>query len=164
MRKIWIILLALAVFSTACKKKSTGGEEQSAHFIVKDETGNTVENNHTFTFRTAAPQGGVLNLLITNTSASTIHLKTKLISVSGTSGQDMEFCFGNCYIGMEQGTAYPQNGTFDLNGNATSQPGEIHFINHFANGQAEYTIEIYEVDNNGNRIGDAFTFKYQYTP
>ncbi len=157
---VWIFVLILA-FSSCKKKDKDEGEDNTPAFEVY-RNGDLVNNNATFTFNT---NDAVLNLVIKNTSSSTIHLKTHLVNdSSGNNGAYMEFCFGNCYVVMDPGTTYPLGSTLDIEAGAQTADNAIHYINHYGNDAVSYTIEIYAVDEAGNKNGDPFTFIYKYQP
>ena len=157
MKKLGIVLLALLFVMGKCKKE-TPQDEPQASFKVKTVNGSVVANNQEFTFTTTDTSANLV-LLIQNTSSDPIKLKTKLVDVTGTDGSEMEFCFGNCYMGMTPNTAYPQNTDFTVDGNSTTPPDQVHYYNHYS-GACSYTIKIYQVDDDGAQVGDALTFKY----
>ena len=158
MKKIGIILLAMLFVMGKCKKETPQDDSSQAHFKVKLEDGTIVSNNQEFTYNTTDATANLV-LLIQNTTSNTIKLKTQLTDVTGTDGNQMEFCFGNCYMGMRPLTEYPENADFTVAGNSTTQPDAVHYHNHDSNA-CTYTIKIYEVDGDGNQVGDALTFKY----
>ncbi|NPA45662.1 MAG: hypothetical protein GXO24_00430 [Chlorobi bacterium] len=160
MKKVWLFILLIPVLGlTGCQKDEPDTPaDENAHFQILDVNGTAVENNHTFTFDLNDPERNLV-LLAKNTSGQTIHLKTRFTNVTGTDGSEMEFCFGNCYMGMELNTVYPVNGSLDVNGNSITPPSAIHYANH-TTGPASYTIEIFEVDDEGNQVGEAFVFKH----
>ncbi len=163
MKKVFIVLLTGILFTTAgCKKKEKNDEPvNETLFEVYDETGNKMDNNHEFVYNTVN-QSAQLNLVIKNISGETLHMKTKLESVSGTDGSMMEFCFGNCYVGMQTGTAYPLNTTLDVNAGQSTNPNDVHYWNHYNGGDATYHFSIFAVDNAGNVKGSVFKFTYKY--
>ncbi len=164
MKKVFVALLILSL-SFACKKKDTTGKDDTTGplFEVYDVTGAKVNDNHEFVFNTV-DQSAQLNLTVKNLTGETLKMKTKLVSASGADGSMFEFCFGNCYVGMQQGTAYPVGTTLDVAANQTTSPNDIHYWNHYDLGNATYNVIIYAVDDNGDTKGDVFHFTYKYQP
>ena len=164
MKKIVFFFLISAFTLTNCKKKESSSDDTTGPlFEVYDVTGAKVNDNHEFVFNTV-DQSAQLNLMVKNLTGETLKLKTKLTSVTGTDGSMFEFCFGNCYVGMQQGTAYPVGSTLDVAANQTTSPNDIHYLNHYDGGNATYNVVIYAVDDNGNQKGDEFHFVYKYQP
>lgn len=153
-----VIIFLVFLTSGSCRKQPAPAPEE-AHFEVMDLGGQPLENNHVFTFSVSDSDRTVV-LVIKNTTHQTLHLKTKLVEVSGTDGSQMEFCFKDCYMGMTPGTAYPLEGTLDIAALGVTPVNAIHYTDH-SDGPAEYTIDIYEVDNSGNKTGQTFRFKFQ---
>jgi len=159
MKKISLLLLVLPfLMFTKCKKDEPATPETQAHFKVTDINGVEIDNNHEFHFQLSDADRNLV-LLIENTSDQTIHMKTRLVAVTGTDGSQMEFCFGNCYMGMELNKIYPEQTSLDVSGNSTTPRDAIHYANH-TTAPASYTIEIFEVDGDGHQVGNAFRFRH----
>lgn len=152
------IMMLVFLTSGSCRKQPVPAPEE-AHFEVMDLSGQPLENNHVFTFSVSDSDRTVV-LVIKNTTHQTVHLKTQLVEVNGTDGSQMEFCFKDCYMGMTPGTEYPLTGTLDIAALGVTPVNAVHYTDH-SDGAVEYTIDIYEVDESGNKTGQAFRFKYK---
>jgi hypothetical protein len=155
---LWILAIALSTASSCKKKDKDNPSGDERNFAILDVNGTEVEDGHEFRFGTNDPTANLV-LIAKNKTGETIYLKTMLTGVTGTDGSELEFCFGNCYTGMALNQAYPTGQGLEVPANSQTQPDAIHYWNHY-NAPCSYTVEIFEVDASGNRIGDAFTFKY----
>ncbi len=164
MKKYWFLgAMALMLTITSCKKKAKNNDKNNTPAFEVYKDGTKVNNNETFVFDTTGT-AATLNLVIKNTSSETIHLKTHLVNdSSGNNGNFMEFCFGNCYLNMQPNVSYPVGSTLDVTAGSKTAGDAVHFINHYGS-EVSYSIEIYTVDEAGNKIGDPFTFIYKYQP
>ncbi len=158
MKKILVIGILLLLVGVSCKKKDKEPEEQAASFEILDENGTKLTSGMEISFNTT-DQSASFGILIRNTSNEEILLQTELVEVNGTDGSQFEVCIGSCYPSMQLNTAYPLGSPYRLAAGATTADGEVHYWNHF-NGPCYYVVEIYQVDGTGNKIGEAFRFKY----
>jgi hypothetical protein len=160
MKKISVLLTIGLLFSlVSCKKKEKDNDAAEARFEVMDANGTVLQSGEEFTFNGVGNPDGNMVLLVKNKTSETIELKTKLVDVSGTDGSEFQVCIGNCYPGMALNIEYPLNTSFTIAPGATTGPNDIHYENHFS-GSCYYVVELYEVDASGNKVGEAFRFKY----
>jgi len=141
-----------------------------AQISVTGNNNQPITNGYVYTTNTLAQQGK-LNLHVTNTSENPINLKLRVESMSGTDGQDVQFCFGSqCFFTISNGKVVPTNQGPD---GMTIQPGESngnddHFwnFNPGTGGNIEVVLAFVQFDDAGVQIGDplvSFTFIYSAT-
>jgi len=165
MKKSLLVFAALLLIFQGCKKENPEQPEEkedTVHFKVLDFNGNALNNNEEFVFDTTGT-AATLRLMIQNLTDKEIKIKTKLIETNGDNGSEFQVCIGNCYPSMQPGVEYPVNVDYVVEANSTTPPDDIHYTN-FYSVPCYYKVEIYEVDDNGDKVGEAFTFKYIYQP
>ncbi len=143
-----------------------------AQFTVATHDGDPITDGSIFTFSALGEEHAALGLVITNTSTGIIDMRLEYVSI--TNGDDLGdwICiFGGCLPppNVTVGDILPLGGTNDW---TTLAPGETTFErnDHFYNTDVgdgvnypiEYVFRFFEVDINGNEIGDSITFTYRY--
>jgi hypothetical protein len=145
MQKLFTILIFLLISTSL----------SIAQITLTDDSGEAVTDGSEFVF-TKTGESAVLNIIATNESSSAVSLSMVCESITGSSGENLEFCFVNCFWGITQGQVY---GPMTLEAGESSQSGEIHFKNHDeTNEYIVYQFSIYEEGNES----DAIRFKYIY--
>ena len=158
------LIANFVIFS--CSKDESG---PVLTYDVEDLEGNIFVNNQTLEFSAVDYENAVLGFYVRNTSSETIAMRIEVESMSGTNGDLMELCFGECYYGVTTGTSYPTNSSSP---NVNIEPGQTQesSADHFLNSDVgdgitpvEYTFKFYLADESGNQNGTAFRIKYRYT-
>lgn len=151
------LFLAIAFFSCLAS---------FAQLSVKKLDGTPIITGDVFTFHQLEEPDNYLGFKLYNTSAASIKVKARVVSVTNSTGTDLQLCIGDvCLNSITAGNSYPsspvtiqaggQNSNFDhiLNNNPgidTSAP-------------VEYVIRISQVNDSGVEIGTPVTFTYRYT-
>lgn len=124
-------------------------------FTIENENGTTIENNHLLEVNSTEYPNASFNFYVRNLTSETINIRAEIIEMSGTDGSMMEFCFGECYFGLDLNTPYP------LNGFVMIQPGETqtsvgdHFFNQDpgdGTNPVSFQFRFYMVDSEGNEV------------
>ena len=143
--------------------------EEVLTYQVEDLEGNIFVDNQTLEFSTINYPDASLLFKVRNTSSETIAMRIEVESMSGTNGDLMELCFGECYYGVTTGTSYPTNSSSP---NVNIEPGQTQdsSSDHFLNSDlgdgitpVEYTFKFYLADESGNQNGTVFRIKYRYS-
>ena len=121
-------------------------------FTLENENGEVINDLQTLEFNSVEYEDASFEFFIRNHTDEPINIRAEVTSLSGTNGDMMEFCFGECYFGVELNVNYPM-GSF-----VTINPGEVqnsigdHFYNQdLGDGQnpISYSFRFFMVDNNG---------------
>ena len=124
-------------------------------FILEDSDGFVIADNEILEFDSIEFSDASFNFFVRNLTDEQIFLRAELTSISGTDGAGMEFCFGECYYGVDLFTHYP------LGGYVSIQPGETQISSgdHFFNqdpgdgtSPVEYSFRFFMVDQNGDEV------------
>lgn len=137
-----------------------------AQLSVKKLDGTPIVTGDVFVFHELEEPDNYLGFKVYNTSASSIKVRAKVVSITNSTGTDLQLCLGDiCLNTISAGSSYPsspvtiaangQNSNFDhiLNNNPGIDPTQ----------PVEYVIRISQVDNSGVEIGTGVTFTYRYT-
>ena len=142
----------------------------NAQFTMEDHDGNQITDGQVLVFGGFLPDdpNASYEIYVNNTSTTeAIRMKAEFVSAINADGSLFEICFGLCYTGIEIGQTFPPNANFVevLPGEQTPEG------NHLANAEAgngvdpvEYVFRFYEIDTDGNEIGDDLTVTYKYDP
>lgn len=128
--------------------------------------GVTIADNQIFSYdNTSYPQAS-LDFKVNNNSSSSINVRIECVDTVNSDGSGMELCFGNvCLSSVHHGTSYPS-------APVTIAPNSMDTgVNHFYNtnlgdGQnypMDYIFRFYQVDAQGQEVGNAITLTYRYT-
>lgn len=142
----------------------------NAQYTVEDHDGNPVVDGEVLLFNGVLPgdPSAVYEFFVNNTSATeTIRMKIEFVSAVNADGSNMELCFGLCYTGITIGQSYPPNADYvEIAPGAQTLAG-----NHMANAEPgngtdiiDYVFRFYQIDNNGDEIGDSLSVTYRYDP
>ena len=129
---------------------------QNEHaFIIESEDGELVQNNQVLEFNSVQYPNASYTFFVRNLTSEAINVRAEVINIFGTDGSMMEFCFGECYFGLDLNTPYP------LNGFVMIQPGETqtsvgdHFFNQDpgdGTNPVSFQFRFYMVDDLGNEV------------
>ena len=123
--------------------------------IIESEDGEVLENNQVLEFNSVQYPNASYIFFVRNLTSEAINVRAEVLSISGTDGSMMEFCFGECYFGVDLNTPYP------LNSFVTIEPGETqtsvgdHFFNQDpgdGNNPVSFQFRFYMVDSEGNEV------------
>ena len=124
-------------------------------FIIESDDGELVQNNQVLEFNSVQYPNASYIFFVRNLTSEAINVRAEVLSISGTDGSMMEFCFGECYFGVDLNTPYP------LNSFITIEPGETqtsvgdHFFNQDpgdGTNPVSFQFRFYMVDNDGNEV------------
>jgi hypothetical protein len=114
-------------------------------FTLEDSDGLTIEDNTILEFSSTTYPEASLNFFVRNNTSEVIMVRAEVTNISGTDGSQVEFCFGECYFGVNTNEFYP------LSSFITISPGET---------QTSVGDHIYNLDpgNGENPIEYSFRF------
>jgi hypothetical protein len=129
---------------------------QNEHaFIIESEDGEILENNQVLEFNSVQYPNASYVFFVRNLTSESINVRAEVLNISGTDGSMMEFCFGECYFGVDLSIPYP------LNSFVTIEPGETqtsvgdHFFNQDpgdGTNPVSFQFRFYMVDDEGNEV------------
>ena len=124
-------------------------------FVIESENGEVLENNQVLEFSSVQYPNASYIFFVRNLTSESINVRAEVLNISGTDGSMMEFCFGECYFGVDLNTPYP------LNSFVTIEPGETqtsvgdHFFNQDpgdGTNPVSFQFRFYMVDSEGNEV------------
>ncbi len=124
-------------------------------FVIESEDGEVLENNQVLEFSSVQYPNASYIFFVRNLTSESINVRAEVLNISGTDGSMMEFCFGECYFGVDLNTPYP------LNSFVTIEPGETqtsvgdHFFNQDpgdGTNPVSFQFRFYMVDSEGNEV------------
>ena len=75
--------------------------------IIESEDGEVLENNQILEFNSVQYPNASYIFFVRNLTSEAINVRAEVLNISGTDGSMMEFCFGECYFGVDLNTPYP---------------------------------------------------------
>ncbi len=138
-----------------------------SQMTLKKLDGTIINNGDVFSFNVATDPGADFEFVIGNTSASSITVKTKCVSMTNTNGASVVYCVQpNCINSLVVGNPFPSLGAVIPAGGTNGN------FDHFENldtgntpgSNVEYVFKFYQVDHSGLEIGTPISFTYRYTP
>jgi len=124
-------------------------------FTLEDSDGSVLQDGSTLEFSTSEYPDASYNFFVRNLTSELINVKAEVLSFSGTDGNSMEFCFGECYFGVELNTSYPIGSFVTIDPGQTQVSTGDHFYN-FDSGDGEnpieYSFRFFMVDENGDEV------------
>ncbi len=124
-------------------------------FILEDSNGNQIADQSTLQFSSIEYPDASFNFYTRNLTNESIRLKAEVISMSGTDGSSMEFCFGECYYSVDVGLAYPIGGYVTVQAGETQISTGDHFFNQNpgdGENPVEFSFRFFMVDENGDEV------------
>jgi hypothetical protein len=124
-------------------------------FVIESEDGEILDNNQVLEFNSVQYPNASYTFFVRNLTSESINVRAEVLNISGTDGSMMEFCFGECYFGIDLNTPYP------LNSFVTIEPGETqtsvgdHFFNQDpgdGTNPVSFQFRFYMVDSEGNEV------------
>ncbi|MFD2698537.1 T9SS type A sorting domain-containing protein [Mesonia sediminis] len=134
--------------------------------ITDPAQGVTIADGDNFSFSTLGQKNAEVQLKITNNGSNTVNIMAEVTQVTNSDGTNLQFCLGDtCFNTISAGATYPQNGALTL-----APGGSNNDFDHFFNSNpgtdpnqpVVYGFRFFEVDANGNEIGDILSFTYTY--
>lgn len=150
-----------------------------AQFNVTDYDGEPILDGDVRVFSSIEPttpgvNESVLYFWINNESPDDeIFIKIKLESITNADGSSYQFCFGMlCIFDVEEGVTYPEPSTENPNGIVVIPAGGTNpEFDKFQNDNLgdgnfpmDYVWKFFQVDEEGNEIGESITFTYRFDP
>lgn len=137
--------------------------------ITVTGNGTEITEGQTFTFNTLDNTTATLDLHFTNTSAESVNLKMKVLSISNnTAGTSLQFCIDpQCFFSISEGSTVPSNPQSGLTLAAgASSTGDNHFWSSYTGDNesmpVSYTLAIITVDGSGTELNQLISFNYVY--
>ncbi len=124
-------------------------------FIIEDSDGFVIADNETLEFDSIEFSDASFNFFVRNLTGEEIFLRAELTLISGTDGAGMEFCFGECYNGVDLFTQYPLGGYVSIQSGETQISSGDHFFNQDpgdGTSPVEYSFRFFMVDQNGDEV------------
>ncbi len=124
-------------------------------FIIEDSDGFVIADNETLEFDSIEFSDASFNFFVRNLTGEEIFLRAELTLISGTDGAGMEFCFGECYNGVDLFTQYPLGGYVSIQAGETQISSGDHFFNQDpgdGTSPVEYSFRFFMVDQNGDEV------------
>ena len=140
----------------------------TAQMTVTDLQGNPIQDGSTITSSTVDLEDAKFHYILGNNSSdSSINILIEVVSFNNTDGSDCQLCVQPlCFFAVNEGQSYPNNpvalapnsdnGLNDYFSNTNSGDG--------VNYPLEYVLRFYQVDDNGQEVGNDITVTYEYTP
>lgn len=140
----------------------------NAQYTVEDDNGNAVLDGTEVSFGTLTYPEASYDFFVNNESANeSIRMKIEFVSAVNADGADMELCFGLCYTGIIVGQSYPPGADYvEIAPGGQTLPGNHMYNADPGNGSDSitYTFRFYQIDVNGDQVGDSLNFIYRYDP
>jgi len=163
MKKISLFLGWIILFGASCNKPDVPDEPVTGkRFVVLDENGEEIQNNQEFIFSVTGSDAA-LHVRIKNLTDEDINIKSRLKETNANGGMEFQVCMGNCYPFMSVLTWYPTEEDFIVPARATTSDEEVYFTNYYSQ-PCYYVLEIAELNENGEVVGESVVFKYVYQP
>ena len=124
-------------------------------FIIESEDGELVQNNQILEFNSVQYPNASYTFFVRNITSESINVRAEVINISGTDGTMMEFCFGECYFGVDLNTPYPLNSFVIIEAGETQTSIGDHFFNQDpgdGTNPVSFQFRFYMVDNDGNEV------------
>ncbi|MDX1461743.1 MAG: T9SS type A sorting domain-containing protein [Marinirhabdus sp.] len=137
-----------------------------AQFTVETHDGDPILDGETVMMGAASPS---LDFYVNNTNPTDpINVKIEFVSATNADGSNLEICFFDCFTGVTVGGEYPDPPVTGV----TIQPGQNqgsdgdHFkqIDDGSGDVLSYVFRFFQVDENGDEIGEDLTFTFDYDP
>jgi hypothetical protein len=135
-----------------------------AQITVTKHDGTPIVNGQMIAYNSTDYSLASLEFYVHNNSAQSTKMKIECVSISNASGEGFELCFGDvCLSAVSPGDSYPSspvtipangtNGAFDHFYNSNVGDGS---------GPMDYVFRFYQINNNGDEVGNSITFTYRY--
>lgn len=142
----------------------------NAQFTVTDYDGVQILDGDIRGFNSTLASDATLYFWINNQSPDDdIFIKIKLESITNSDGSAFQFCFGTlCIFDVEEGQTYPTSGFPETIPAGGTNPQFDKFQNENEGNGSDYPIDyvwkFFQVDGDGNEIGESITFTYRFDP
>ena len=124
-------------------------------FIIESEDGELVQNNQVLEFNSVQYPNASYIFFVRNLTSESINVRAEVLNISGTDGSMMEFCFGECYFGVDLNTPYPLNSFVSIEPGETQTSVGDHFFNQDpgdGTNPVSFQFRFYMVDDDGNEV------------
>jgi hypothetical protein len=142
----------------------------NAQFTVTDYDGVQILDGDIRGFNSTVASDATLYFWINNLSPDDdIFIKIKLESITNSDGSSFQFCFGTlCIFDVDEGQTYPTSGIPETIPAGGTNPQFDKFQNENEGNGSDYPIDyvwkFFQVDGDGNEIGESMTFTYRFDP
>ena len=148
--KIKIFYCTILFFSTLIVNS-----QNEFAFVIESEDGELVQNNQVLEFNSVQYPNASYTFFVRNLTSESINVRAEVLNISGTDGSMMEFCFGECYFGLDLNTPYPLNSYVTIESGATQTSIGDHFFNQDpgdGTNPVSFQFRFYMVDLEGNEV------------
>ena len=124
-------------------------------FVIESEDGEILENNQVLEFNSVQYPNASYIFFVRNLTSESINVRAEVLNISGTDGSMMEFCFGECYFGVDLNTPYPLNSFVTIGPGETQTSVGDHFFNQDpgdGTNPVSFQFRFYMVDSEGNEV------------
>jgi len=140
-----------------------------AQFTVEDYDGVPILDGDIRSFNSVVEAEATLYFWINNDTTEDILVKIKNESITNADGSAYQFCFGTlCIFDITKGQTYPVSGIPETIPAGGTNPQFDKFFNQNegdgSNFPLDYVWKFFQVDENGDEIGESITFTYRYDP
>lgn len=134
-----------------------------AQMAVQKSDGTMMNDGDVYKFSTYDTNNDLLPFKVANTSSTeSITVKVLCESLTNTSGDLFQFCFGgNCMPFVIEGMNYPPNG-YTINANSDSGNSDYFWNQKDSAEPMSYKFKFYQVDDSGTEIGNPIRITYFY--
>ena len=136
-----------------------------SQMTLKKLDGTIINNGDVFSFNVSTDPGADFEFVIGNTSASSITVKTKCVSMTNTNGASVVYCVQpNCINSLVVGNPFPSLGAVIPAGGTNGNFDHFENLDTGTNTSlnVEYVFKFYQVDHSGIEIGTPISFTYRY--
>ena len=124
-------------------------------FVIESEDGEILDNNQVLEFNSVQYPNASYTFFVRNLTSEPINVRAEVLNISGTDGSMMEFCFGECYFGIDLNTPYPLNSFVTIEQGETQTSVGDHFFNQDpgdGTNPVSFQFRFYMVDSEGNEV------------
>ena len=124
-------------------------------FVIESEDGEVLENSQVLEFSSVQYPNASYIFFVRNLTSESVNVRAEVLNISGTDGSMMEFCFGECYFGVDLNTPYPLNSFVTIEPSETQTSIGDHFFNQDpgdGNNPVSFQFRFYMVDSEGNEV------------
>ena len=124
-------------------------------FVIESEDGEILDNNQVLEFNSVQYPNASYTFFVRNLTSEPINVRAEVLNISGTDGSMMEFCFGECYFGIDLNTPYPLNSFVTIEQGLTQTSVGDHFFNQDpgdGTNPVSFQFRFYMVDSEGNEV------------
>ncbi|UKB85657.1 T9SS type A sorting domain-containing protein [Chryseobacterium sp. MEBOG06] len=155
------------IFLLVCSFMCSWSQAQIA--LAKDD-GTPIADGEVFTYNSTDEDVATLHYKIKNTSASSVKVRIKIMSIQNAAGSGFQFCYlSTCLPSVAANAVYPSNTSLPINIAANSETPSTGYNMWNSNAGSgaypiDYVIKYYLVNNLNTEYGTPVTITYRYDP